>query len=360
MKLRQILISGWFAMALMLIFSAVAGAEVVGRLTQLEGRVDLLKGGKLPAVALKLNDTVEPGDVVRTKSRSKAQITFIDNSLLTLSQNARMAIEEFKFDPGQGKRQALLNIFQGLALAVVNKILKAEEPDFVIKTQTAIMGVRGTEFGILNEPNSSTILNFKGRLQVGSISPKVSRLFLKASKVAFDWMPTGDSATDSSMPIPTISNAMILGDMQKAIVPAGQLPLGPIGITPGEYQNFLLKLLGADTSQANNQVLTFEDKEKLLLSILGDALFREYAQATTDQERIVVLNKALGFAASYDSSGSVLQVKAGPPGSQNTVNNLTTNSIPPKVIPQVQTAPPAPPPTPEPTHQSSPGYITGS
>ena len=49
MNLRQVLISGWVALALMLIFSTVAGAVVVGRLTQLEGRVDLLKGGKLPA-----------------------------------------------------------------------------------------------------------------------------------------------------------------------------------------------------------------------------------------------------------------------------------------------------------------------
>ena len=185
MKLRQVLISGWVALALMLIFSTVAGAEVVGRLTQLEGRVDLLKGGKLPAVALKVDDTVEPGDVIRTKSLSKAQITFIDNSLLTLSQESRIAIEEFKFEPGQGKRQAVLEIFQGLALAVVNKILKAEEPDFVIKTQTAIVGVRGTEIGMRNQPNSSTILNFQGRTQVGNIFPEVSRLFLKAFKVAF-------------------------------------------------------------------------------------------------------------------------------------------------------------------------------
>lgn len=125
MKLRQVLISGWIALALMLIFSTVAVAVVVGRLTQLEGRVDLLKGGKLPAVPLKLDDTVEPGDVVRTKSMSKAQITFIDNSLLTLSQEARIAIEEFKFEPGQAKRQAVLEIIQGLALAVVNQVLKA-------------------------------------------------------------------------------------------------------------------------------------------------------------------------------------------------------------------------------------------
>ena len=184
MKVR-LLMSGWVAFALMLICSSVAGADVVGRLTQLEGRVDLLKGGNLPAIPLKVDDTVEPGDVIRTKSLSKAQITFIDNSILTLSQEARIAIEAFKFDPAQGKRHAVLEMFQGLALAVVNKILKAEEPDFVIKTQTAILGVRGTEFGIRNQPNSSTILNLTGRTQVGNIFPEVSRLFLKAFKVAY-------------------------------------------------------------------------------------------------------------------------------------------------------------------------------
>jgi hypothetical protein len=346
MKLRQVLISGWVVLALMLICSTIAGAEVVGRLTQVDGQVDLLKGGKLPAVALKAGDTVEPGDVIRTKSRSKAQITFIDDSLLTLSQNARMAIEDFKFDSGQGKRQALLKIAKGLALVVVNKILQTREPDFVIKTQTAIMGVRGTEFGIINEPNSSTILNFKGRLQVSTISPKVSRLFLKASKVAYDWKTAGDSATDSS--------GVVLGDMQKAIVDAGTLPKGPLMITPEEWQNFILKVLGYGTEQANNQVLTFEDKEKQLLSILGPDLFREYAHAITDKERTMVLTKALGYDPSYDTSVSVLQNKGGPPGSQNTVNNLNTITVPPKVVPQVQVPPPTPTPTPAPTPSPQP------
>jgi hypothetical protein len=342
MKLRQVLISGWVALALLLIVSSFAGAQAVGRLTQVDGRVDVLKGGKLPAIALKVGDTVEPGDVVRTKSRSKAQITFVDDSLLTLSQNARIDIEEFKFDPGQGKRQALLKIAQGLVLAVVNKILQTQEPDFVIKTHTAIMGVRGTEFGILNEPNSTTILNFQGRLQVGNILPQVSRLFLKAFKVAYSWPPAEDSTT------------VVLGDMQKAIVSEGQPLFGPIPITPAEWQNFILKVLGYDTAQANNLVITFEDKEKQLLSILGPDLFREYAQATTDKARMMVLAKALGYAPFYDSAAPVLQDKAGSLGSQNTVNNLTTVTVPPKLVPPVLVAPPTPTPTPTPSPSPQP------
>jgi hypothetical protein len=308
MKLRQVLISGWVALALMLIFSTVAAAEVVGRLTQVEGRVDLLKGGKLPAVALKVDDTVEPGDVIRTKSLSKAQITFIDNSLLTLSQEARIAIEEFKFEPSQGKRRAVLEIFQGLALAVVNKILKAEEPDFVIKTQTAIMGVRGTEIGMRNQPNSSTILNFQGRTQVGNIFPEVSRLFLKAFKVAFS---TGSWNNGSS-------RWVLLQDMQGTTVARNLPPTVPFGITAQDRMLFMRQLT-------------------------------TYA-ALSGQHHVPV---------TQTGPGSNLPVGFNLPGVQNTVDNLTNITVPPKLVPPVQVAPPTPPPAPpahEPASPSSPGY----
>jgi hypothetical protein len=316
MKLRPVLISGWVALALTLICSTIAGAEVVGRMTQVEGRVDLLKGGKLPAVPLQVNDTVEPGDVVRTKSLSKAQITFIDNSLLTLSQEARIAIEEFKFDPNQGKRQAVLEIFQGLALAVVNKILKAEEPDFVIKTQTAIVGVRGTEIGMRNQPNSSTILNFQGRTQVGNILPEVSRMFLKAFKVAFSMVSWNNGS----------SRWVLLGDMQGTTVARNLPPTVPFVITPQDQILFMRQL-------------------------------STYA-ALPRQPNVT------GAPLTPAGSGSNFPVDLNLTGAQNTVNNLTNITVPPKVVPQVQAPPPPPPPPPAPPapepHPYMPSYSVGS
>ena len=47
----------------------VAMAAAVGRFTLVEGQVDVLHHGKVPAVAAKLNDGVEAGDVIRTKPR---------------------------------------------------------------------------------------------------------------------------------------------------------------------------------------------------------------------------------------------------------------------------------------------------
>jgi len=301
MKLRQVLMSAWVVLALMLICSSVAGAEVVGRLTQLEGRVDLLKGGNLPAIPVKAGDTVEPGDVIRTKSLSKAQIKFIDNSILTLSQEARIAIEEFKFEPDQEKRGAVLEIFQGLALAVVNKILKAEEPDFVIKTQTAIVGVRGTEFGIRNQPNSCTILNFSGRTQVGNIFPEVSRLFLKAFKVAYSIGSWNNGSR----------RWVLLQDMQGTTVARNLPPTMPFGITPQDQMLFMRQLTTYISTKSQNH------------------------QAPGSKGPLNLTIPALN-----------------PPRPPDTLNTLTTVTVPPKVVPQPQTAPPVPvvpePPPPPP------------
>jgi len=207
-------------------------AEVVGRFTQVEGRVDLLKGGNLPATPVAVNATVEPQDVVRTKSLSKAQITFIDNSLLTISPRSRIAIAEYMIEPAQGKRRAVLEIFQGMALAVVNKIFNVKEPDFVVKTHTAIMGVRGTEFGVRLLPNSSTIMNFKGLLQVGNVFPEIGQLFQKAFKVAFAFGPPGNQS----------GHWVFLKAMQATAVARDLPPTLPYGISRQDREMFMRQL----------------------------------------------------------------------------------------------------------------------
>ncbi|HZE21893.1 MAG TPA: FecR family protein, partial [Desulfobaccales bacterium] len=163
----------------------------MGRLTKVKGEVDLLRKGHLPAVLAKQNDPVEPGDVVRTKSGAKAQITFIDDSVLTIAPGSRIAID--KYMVSSGKRQAVLQMFRGVALAVVSKVFKAHEPDFLVKTNTAIMGVRGTELGIRIYPNFSEFLNFQGLTDVRNRSPKVQGMVSlhdwQGTRVAFGLPP---------------------------------------------------------------------------------------------------------------------------------------------------------------------------
>ncbi|MCK9377999.1 MAG: FecR family protein, partial [Syntrophobacterales bacterium] len=237
---RHLLKSVLVVLAVMLTCSAAAGADAVGRLTLVEGQVEVLKDGKLPAVAVKVDQAVGAGDVIRTKSLSRAQITFIDNSTLSISPESRIAIDEFKFDAAQNKRHAVVEIFQGLALAVVNKIIKVEEPDFVLKTHTAIVGVRGTEIGVRLSPNSSTILNFKGYTQVGNVIPEVSRLYRKAFKVAFSFGNWNDGS----------KRWVFLRDMQGTTVNFKLPPTMPYSLTPADRQQFMRQLATTGPGQS--------------------------------------------------------------------------------------------------------------
>lgn len=49
----------------------------------------------------------------------------------------------------------MVRLFQGLVHTVVNRIIKTEEPDFIMETHTATIGVRGTNWYTLLSPNST-------------------------------------------------------------------------------------------------------------------------------------------------------------------------------------------------------------
>ena len=180
----------------------------------------------MPANPVKVDDGVEAGDVVRTKSLSKAMITFIDNSTLTISPESRVAIEEYMFDPVREKRNAVVQLFQGLAHVVVHKVFKPADPDFVIKTHTAIMGIRGTEFGIRLSPNSSMILDFQGDIQVGNIFPEVGQLFQRAFKFAYGWGGNPEKW-------------VVLHKMEGTIVDRGMAPLAAFIIQQSHQRDFM-------------------------------------------------------------------------------------------------------------------------
>jgi hypothetical protein len=135
------------------VFAMSAHAAVVGRFSLVKGQVDLLKQGKIPAIAAKYQDGVEIGDVIRTKSKAKAQLTMVDDSVITLAPETRLAIADYQYNPARGERRAVLRSFMGLVHTVVKRIIKTEQPDFIMETHTATLGVRGTNWYTLLGPN---------------------------------------------------------------------------------------------------------------------------------------------------------------------------------------------------------------
>ena len=157
-----------------LLFSApVFAAQEIGSVSEVIGGVDILKGGKLPAEPAKVGEKVAQGDIIRTKSGGKVQVNFKDDSVLTIAPDSRVALNEYVYEPEKNKREASIKIFQGLVHTTVNKIMKKDTSDFTVETETAVIGVRGTDYYTLVTPAVSDIYNNSGITEVRNIFAEI-------------------------------------------------------------------------------------------------------------------------------------------------------------------------------------------
>ncbi len=172
MKRKRLLVLS-MVLILSLVLPLAVHAAAVGRLVQVEGQVDLLRQGKVPAVPAKVDDGLERGDVIRTKSNSKAQVRFVDDSVITLAPETSLSVAEFAYEPASNTRKALIRFFRGMVHLVVSRHLQVERPDFLLETTTAIIGVRGTEAYSIRKVQSTLAYLIKGRLEVKSSDPRL-------------------------------------------------------------------------------------------------------------------------------------------------------------------------------------------
>ena len=161
-----------------LVVPLTSHASVVGRFSLVQGEVNVLKQGRLPAIPAKLQDGVEPGDIIRTKTKAKAQLTMVDDSVITMAPESRLAIADYVYNPDRGDRRAVVRLFRGLVHTVVNRIIKTEEPDFIMETHTATIGVRGTNWHTLVTPSTTLAALGYGILSVGPNVPGQTPILL--------------------------------------------------------------------------------------------------------------------------------------------------------------------------------------
>jgi hypothetical protein len=216
------------------LFPLTAYAAVVGRFTQVRGAVDLLKGGKIPGLPAKLRDGVESGDIIRTKARARAELTMMDDSIIVLAPESRLAVADYSYNPATNERRAVIRLFRGLVHTVVNRIIQTEEPDFIMETHTAVIGVRGTDWYTLLAPAFSSVYLARGTLGVSSNLPTLPALLLLQS-MQFTQVPMGKQPL-LGKPMTMEMIGILERLMDTGLVPGGLL--GPGGVPPvgGEYQ----------------------------------------------------------------------------------------------------------------------------
>ena len=84
--------------------------------------------------------------MIVTGADGSAGITFTDNSLVSVGPNSVFAIDKYSFDTTTHVGEFEGNLKQGRLAAISGKMVKQSPESMKIRTPSAIMGVRGTEF----------------------------------------------------------------------------------------------------------------------------------------------------------------------------------------------------------------------
>jgi len=91
---------------------------------------------------VKVGDVVYQGDVVKTGGDGRIGINFADGSSFSLSSNARMALDEFVYEPNGKSNSTFFNLTSGTMTFAAGVVAKTGS--MKVDTPVATMGIRGT------------------------------------------------------------------------------------------------------------------------------------------------------------------------------------------------------------------------
>lgn len=230
-------------------FSLQAISAQTAKVKMVRGKVTKLIPGQAKASRVKRGDILPEDTSLVTGSKSFVKVIFTDKSSMNIGPRSKVIINKMP------KRKAnMVNLLTGIIKAEVEKKSdKKTKTKMVVKTRTAVMGVRGTKFqSTYNPANKSTSLV--------TVEGKVAMIKVKKETVKIKKLPKGKNITAK----PTldkyddIDQVDSLFEKSKEVVevPAGRYsgvaekisqPTVPVKIAPKQY-NAIAKSMGSKKS----------------------------------------------------------------------------------------------------------------
>lgn len=130
----------------------------IGSITDLKGGGAIKRGAKT-TVASK-GAGVEKMDTISTNSQGRFRITFNDSTTVNITENSRLLVDDFVYDGGGKTKGKLgLRVALGTVRYTSGKIAKGNGKGVNIRTPTATIAVRGTDFVMsVDEAGRSTVV----------------------------------------------------------------------------------------------------------------------------------------------------------------------------------------------------------
>ena len=124
--------------------SAAALAADAGEIKVAQGAAHIERGAE--RLSARVGMPVQEADRVVTGADGTVGITFADNSLLSIGPSSTFAIDRYVFDSTTHAGKFDSTLSKGTLAVVSGKMVKQSPEAMHVRTPSAIMGVRGTDF----------------------------------------------------------------------------------------------------------------------------------------------------------------------------------------------------------------------
>lgn len=135
----------------------------IGTVMAMKGSADLKRETKL----MKVSSGMEllKGDAIITHAKSRVQVMLNDDTVVTIGQNSSFGFEDFVFD-GTKKSKIAMRATRGFFRSVTGKLGKIAPERFKVKTASATIGIRGTDFSGNIIGDAQTFVCYSGAISV--------------------------------------------------------------------------------------------------------------------------------------------------------------------------------------------------
>jgi len=137
------------------ISTAITNAAI-GTVTEQTGPTEIKRNKEI--IPSELSTKVEMDDTVTT-ANAKAGITFEDQTQVHITEQSKLVIDNFVYDPNKGAGKLAVKIALGTVKYTSGQIAKNDPQQVKVETPSATIGVRGTDFtSTVDEIGRSTIV----------------------------------------------------------------------------------------------------------------------------------------------------------------------------------------------------------
>lgn len=166
MKLYTLkLIFSLFVIAGLFFSPSLHAKDTVGKVIEITGKVLVTHEGETKPCDLADQAPIFLKDTIETKKDGVVKFSLNDASNFTLRENTKVVVTEFLLDPKKNQRETVLDVALGKVRAVVTKTFNKAISKTELKTPTAVVGVRGTDFAIEVGKNKTLVYCLQGLVQ---------------------------------------------------------------------------------------------------------------------------------------------------------------------------------------------------